>query len=44
MPKRYPSEFQRAVCKRLVAGEKVSALRKSSVFQRPPSTCGSTRP
>ena len=28
MPKRYPSEFRRAVCKRLVAGEKVSSLRK----------------
>ena len=28
MPKRYPSEFRRAVCRRLVAGEKVSALSK----------------
>jgi len=28
MPKRYPPEFRRAVCKRLVAGEKVSSLRK----------------
>jgi transposase-like protein len=28
MPKRYPSEFRRAICQRLVAGEKVSALRK----------------
>jgi transposase-like protein len=28
MPKRYPLEFRRAVCKRLVAGEKVSKLRK----------------
>ena len=28
MPKRYPSEFRRAVWKRLVAGGKVSSLRK----------------
>jgi transposase-like protein len=28
MPKRYPLEFRRAVCQRLVAGEKVSKLRK----------------
>lgn len=28
MPKRYPLEFRRAVSKRLVAGEKVSKLRK----------------
>jgi transposase-like protein len=26
MPKRYPREFRRAVCARLVAGEKASAL------------------
>jgi transposase-like protein len=26
MPKRYPSEFRRAVCRRLVAGERVSSL------------------
>ena len=28
MPKRYPREFRRAVCERLVAGEKVSSLSK----------------
>ncbi len=28
MPKRYPAEFRRAVCIRLVAGEKVTALSK----------------
>jgi transposase len=28
MPKRYPREFRRAVCARLVAGEKVSSLSK----------------
>ncbi len=28
MPKQYASEFRRAVCQRLVAGEKVSALCK----------------
>ena len=28
MPKRYPSEFRRAACARLVAGEKVSSLSK----------------
>jgi transposase-like protein len=28
MPKRYPSEFRRAVCGRLVAGERVSSLAK----------------
>ena len=28
MPKGYAKEFRRAVCKRLVAGEKVSALSK----------------
>ena len=28
MPKRYPSEFRRAVCRRLVAGERVSSLAK----------------
>ena len=26
MPKPYPSEFRRAVCRRLVAGERVSSL------------------
>jgi transposase-like protein len=26
MPKRYPLEFRRAVCERLVAGERVAAL------------------
>ena len=29
MPKRYPPEFRRAACARLVAGEKVIALWKS---------------
>jgi transposase-like protein len=28
MPKRYPPEFRRAVCARLVAGEKVTSLSK----------------
>jgi transposase-like protein len=28
MPMRYPKDFRRAVCARLVAGEKVSALSK----------------
>ena len=28
MPKRYPPEFRRAACTRLVAGEKVTALSK----------------
>ena len=28
MPKRYPGDFRRAVCERLVAGEKVSSLSK----------------
>lgn len=28
MPKRYAKEFRRAVCERLVAGEKVSSLSK----------------
>ena len=28
MPKRYPREFRRAACERLVAGERVSSLAK----------------
>ena len=28
MPKRYPREFRRAVCERLVGGERVSSLSK----------------
>ena len=28
MPKQYAGEFRRAVCERLVAGEKVSSLSK----------------
>ena len=34
MPKRYPREFRRAVCERLVAGEKVSlALQRGRGFR-----------
>ncbi len=32
MSKRYPREFRRAVCERLVAGEKVSSLSKELDF------------
>jgi transposase-like protein len=35
MPKRYPREFRRAVCARLVAGEKASALCKELGVSEP---------
>ena len=35
MPKRYAREFRRAVCARLVAGERVSSLSKEVVSLTP---------
>ena len=35
MPKRYPPEFRRAVCARLVAGERVASLSKELGVSEP---------
>lgn len=43
MPMRYPKDFHRAVCARLVAGEGVSSLSKEVGIRRERFTCGSAR-
>jgi transposase-like protein len=43
MPKRYEREFRRAVCTRLVAGERVSSLADELGASYATSTCGSAR-
>jgi hypothetical protein len=44
MPKRYAREFRRAICDRLVAGERISKLSNRPVSHQRPCICGSARP